>query len=73
MHTAKEILVTAIHGVEMLSDTYKTKADLFDGIARQSGISASAVSKIYYRTRSPGVEVLDRLALGVQQLVERRL
>jgi len=74
MATVLDIKTKAIHDIQRLANTYKNKDELFQAVARQTGVSVSMVIKVYYGQRTdPGVTVLDKLVAGVNQLVERRL
>ena len=73
MTTANDILLKTMSDIQSLAETYKTKPDLFAAVARQSGVSKSMVTKLYYGQRAPTVALLDKLAAGVNQLVARRI
>ena len=46
---------------------------MFDGVAKQSGVSESMVRKMYYGSRAnPSVDVLDKVRAAVGMLLERR-
>jgi transcriptional regulator with XRE-family HTH domain len=73
MTTATQIMLRTMTNIQSLAETYKTKPELFAAVARQSGVSESMVTKMYYGQRTPTIGILDKLAAGVDQLVERRL
>ena len=74
MTTARDIATETISKMTRLHKSYPTIQDMFDGIARQSGVSESMTRKFFYGARrNPSVDVLDKLAAAVEILVERRL
>jgi len=67
--TARQIMLDAMNGLQSLANNYATLDELFDAVARQSGVSKSMITKIYYGEKTnPSVRILDMFALAVKQL-----
>jgi transcriptional regulator with XRE-family HTH domain len=70
----QDIMLTTIHGLQALEAAYSSKMEMFRSVARQSGVSLSLVSKVFYGQRSnPTISTLDRLADSISLLAERKL
>ncbi len=73
MTTAQSIMLRTMTNIDALAKTYKTKPALFAAVARQSGVSESMVTKMYYGQRTPTIRILDKLTAGVDRLIAKRL
>ena len=73
MATARDITVETLMNMGRLAQTYSTLEIMFEGVAKQSGVSESMVRKMYYGSRAnPSVDVLDKVTAAVGTLLERR-
>ena len=73
MATARDLTTEALNNMGRLAKKYKTLESMFDGVAKQSGVSESMVRKMYYGSRAnPSVDVLDKVTAAVGMLLERR-
>jgi len=74
MITCKDIQLKTMSGLQAIEATYKSKEKMFEAVNRQSGVSVSMITKMWYGERkNPSVDVMDKLASAVSILVERRL
>ena len=72
MNTAQEIASKALSDMTLLRKHHKTLQGMFDAVARQTGVSESGIRKFYYGTKgNPSVVILDKLAAGINVLMER--
>ena len=74
MRTCRDIMIETMSGIQSLESTYKSKEKMFEAVFRQSGVSKSMITKIWYGERkNPSIDVMHRLAGAVVILAERRL
>jgi len=73
MATARDLATETLANMGRLAQTYPKLEAMFEGVAKQSGVSESMVRKMYYGSRAnPSVDVLDKVTASVTVLLERR-
>ncbi len=69
MGQARQLLLQVISDMQLLANRYRTIQELFDAVAKASGVSESMTRKLYYGQKvNPTVDIMDKLSDGINRL-----